>query len=184
MEAPTHPTDTDRDRTTVDDTATPDRDEAFHLLQSGRRRRTVRHLLEFVDEPVPVDALATAVARAEHDDPAAALDPEVRDRVAISLDHSHLPMLEAAGVVVHDRTRDRVTATPAIKALEPFVETDAETTDDPESTTRLALAGVAGGSLATLLALRKWTAAGVGTVVLLVLSARWTVVRGERGRRE
>lgn len=182
MEAPTHPTDTDRDRTTVDAEATPDRDEVFHLLQSGRRRRAIRHLLEFVDEPVPVDALANAVARAEHDDPAAGLDPEVRERVAVSLDHSHLPALEAAGVIDHDRTRDRVTATPAIEAFEPFLETGAETTADPESTTRLALAGVAGGSLATLLALRKWTAAVVGTAVLLVLSATWTAGRGERGR--
>lgn len=182
MEAPTQPTDTDRDRTTDDAAATPDRDEAFRLLQSDRRRRVVRHLLEAVDEPVPVEALATAVARAEADDPAGGLDPGDRDRVAISLDHSHLPTLEAAGVVDHDRPRDRVTATPAIEALEPFLdlETGAAAGDDRGSSTPLA--GGPGGNPETPLSLRGWIAAAIGTAVLLALAATWLGRRGERRR--
>jgi hypothetical protein len=183
MQAPTEPTDIDRDRTTVDAPATLERDEVFRLLQSGRRRRVVRHLLGFVDEPVPVDALATAITRAEHDDPAEGLDPEVRDRVAMSLDHSHLPQLEAAGVLAHDRTLGRVTATPAMRQLEPYLETDSESADPETTTTEVALAGVAGGSLATLLALRKWTAAGLAVAALLVLSALRSVGGREQRRR-
>lgn len=175
MQAPTEPADTDRERTTGDVPAALEPDEFYRVLQSGRRRRVVRHLLEYVEEPVPVDALATAIARAEHDDPAEGLDPEVRDRVAISLDHSHLPTLEAAGVVDHDRTRERVTATPAIEEFEPFFEPEPGVTDDDEAASRLALAGLAGASLATLLTKRTWTAAGLGVAALLAL---WAVGRG------
>lgn len=182
MQAPTEPTDIDRERTTVDAPATLEQDEAFRLLQSGRRRRVVRHLLAFVEEPVPTDALATAIARAEHDTPAEGLDPEVRDRVAMSLDHSHLPQLEAAGIVAYDRARDRVTAMPAIGQLEPYLETPTGADADGDATTGVALAGVAGGSLLTLLALRRWTAAGLGAAVLLALSVLWTVGRGGDGR--
>lgn len=170
MQAPTEPADTDRERTTVDAPGALDPDEVFRVLQSGRRRRVVRHLLEYVEEPVHVDALATAVARGEHDDPAAGLDAEVRERVAISLDHSHLPKLEAAGVVDHDRTRDRVTATPAIEAFEPFVDPDSASSDEGSSPL-VALAGGTGTTLAAVLTERKWTAAGLGAVALLALWA-------------
>lgn len=179
MQAPTEPADIDRDRTTVDAPATLERDEVFRLLESGRRRRMVRHLLAFVGEPVPTDALATAIARAEHDEPAEGLDAEVRERVALSLDHSHLPRLDAAGIVAYDRTRDRVTAMPAIRQLEPYLESPTGTEADGETTAEVALAGVAGGSLVTLLALRKWTAAGLGAAALVALSVLWAVVRGD-----
>lgn len=172
MQAPTEPADTDRERTTADAPGTLEPDEVLRLLQSGRRRRVVRHLLEYVEEPVPVDALATAIARAEHDDPTEGLDSAVRDRVAISLYHAHLPALEAAGLVDHDRTRERVTATPAVEAFEPFLEPESASADE-ESASLLALAGVASG-LASLLAERKWSAAGVGAAALLVL---WAVGR-------
>lgn len=173
MQAPTDPANTDRPRTSVDAPAALEPDEVFRVLQSGQRRRVVRHLLEYVEEPVHVDALATAIARAEHDDPAAGLDSAARERVAISLDHSHLPKLEAAGVVDHDRSRDRVTATPAIEALEPFVEPESASTDEGSSPLA-ALAGVAGTSLAAALRKRKWTAVGVGAAALLAL---WAVGR-------
>lgn len=181
MQAPTEPADIDRERTTVDAPATLERDEVFRLLQSGRRRRVVRHLLEFVEEPVPTDALATAIARTEHDDPTEGLDPEVRDRVAMSLEHSHLSKLDAAGIVAYDRPRDRVTAMPALQQLEPYLETPTETGDSDGTSTGVALAGVAGGSLVTLLALRKWAAAGLAAV-LLALSVLWAVGRDENRR--
>lgn len=173
MQVPTEPADTDRERTTGDAPEALEPDEVFRVLQSGRRRRVVRHLLEYVEEPVPVDALATAIARAEHDDPTEGLDAEVRDRVAISLDHAHLPALEAAGVVDHDRTRERVTATPAIEAFEPFLEPETASAGE-EPSSLLALTGAGGAGLASLLAERKWTAAGVGAAALLAL---WAVGR-------
>lgn len=151
MQAPSEPTASDHVRTALDRPTDLDPDEAYGLLQSGRRRRVVRHLLEFVGEPVPVGALATAVARREHERPADGFDADVRERVALSLDHSHLPRLEAAGAVVYDRQRGTVTATPRIEALEPYLALDDEAPDRTDGP--VLLAGLAAGSLATLLAL-------------------------------
>lgn len=181
MQAPSEPTASDRVRTALDRPADLDPDEAYALLQSGRRRRVVRHLLEFVGEPVPVDALATAVARRENDRAADALDADVRERVALTLDHSHLPRLEAAGVLVYDRQRGSVTATPRMEALEPYLALDDEAperSDGPEL-----VAGLAAGSLATLLALGRRRAAGLAAGLLLALSVLWTA-RGRDRRRE
>lgn len=179
MQAPTDPTDADRERTAVDAPQYLDRNELFTLLQSERRRRVVRHLLEFVGEPMPVDALATAIARREHETPAEGLDSAVRERVEISLDHAHLPQLAAAGVVDYDRERGRVTATPEIEALEPYLEDGSE----PDATTgrarRLALSGLAGGTVAAAFALRDRTADGLGVGALVALFV-W--LAGRNGR--
>lgn len=176
MRAPTDPTDTDSDRTTVASSLDLDPDQLFALLQSERRRHAVRHLLDFVGEPMPVDALATAIARREHETPAEGLDSTVRERVGISLDHAHLPVLAAAGVVEYDREEGRVTATPEIAALEPYLEDGSE----PDATTgrvgRLVLAGLGGGIVAAAFARRDRTADGIGVgalVALLVWLAGW-----------
>lgn len=176
MQTPTERTDVDRERT-APGSSELDRDELFELLQSGRRRRAARHLLEFVGEPVLVDALATAIARREHDAPADGLDPEVRERVAVTLDHAHLPQLDAAGVVDYDRSQGSVTPTPRIEALKPYLASDSEDDVATGTTGGLALAGFAGGSLATRLALRDRTAAGLGVGLLVALSIIWTASR-------
>lgn len=180
MQSPSDPTGSDRVRTALDRSADLDADEAHGLLQSGRRRRVVEHLLAFVGEPVPVDALATAVARGEHERPADGLDADVRERVALSLDHSHLPRLEAAGVVVYDRRRGSVTATPRIEALEPYLAVGEAAADGAAETTLLA--GLVGGSLATLLALGRRRAAGLVGGLLVATSVLWTGLR--RGSRQ
>ena len=147
MQAPTDPTDTDRERIATGAPRDVDRDELYALLQSERRRRVVRHLLDFVGEPMPVDALATAIARREHETPAEGLGSAVRERVEVSLDHAHLPQLAAAGVVDYDRERGRVTATPEIEALEPYLEGGSEPGATNGRARRLTLAGLAGGAL-------------------------------------
>lgn len=180
-------TDVVRERTDIHASGELDRDELFDLLQSERRRRVARHLLEFVGEPVPVDVLASGVARQEHDAPVDGLAPEVRERVAISLDHAHLPRLDAAGVVDYDRERGSVTPTTCLEELAPYLATDAEDEDEEDASDRtagkLAAAGVAGGGLATLLALRDRSTAGLGLGVLVVLSILWMATRGDPRRR-
>lgn len=178
MQAPIERTGIDRDRTAVDHSSDLDRDELFELLQSGRRRQVVRHLLGFVGEAVPVDALATAIARREHDG-ADGLDAEIRENVALTLDHTHLPKLDAAGVVDYDREEACVTARACIDTLEPYLEVDDATATDRSVRTQ-ALAGFAGGSLATLLALRRRTGASFGVAVLVALALLWTTHGGER----
>lgn len=180
MRAPTDSTDTDSERTPVAASLDLDRDQLFALLQSERRRRTVRHLLDFVGEPMPVDALATAIARREHETPAEGLDSAVRERVGIALDHAHLPELAAAGVVEYDREEGRVTATPEIAALEPYLGDGS----GPDATSgrgrRLTLAVLAGGTVAAAFAWRDRTADGVGVGALVALFV-W--LAGRDGRR-
>lgn len=180
MQSPTEPTGSDRVRTVLERPADMDADEAHGLLQSERRRRVVEHLLAFVGEPVPVDALATAVARAEHDRPADGLDADVREHVALTLDHSHLPQLEAAGVVVYDRQLGSVTATPRIEALEPYLAVGEAAPHDAAETSLLA--GLLGGTLATLLALGRRRAAGIGVGLLVAMSVLWTTLRRDPRR--
>lgn len=180
MQSPSEPTGSDRVRTAPDHPGDLDADEVHDLLRSGRRRRVVGHLLAFVGEPVPVDALATAVAREEHERPADGLDAEVRERVALTLVHSHLPRLEAAGVVVHDRQRGSVTATPRIEALEPHLAVGEAGPDGDAETTLLA--GLVGGSLATLVALGRRRAAGLGAGLLVAMTVLWTTLRRDPRR--
>lgn len=177
MQAPTDRTDTDREPTAVDAPLDLDRDELFALLQSGRRRRVVRHLLKFVGEPMPVDALATAIARREHETPSAGLDPSVRERVEIALDHAHLPKLVAAGVVEYERDRGRVTARPEIEALEPYLDDDPDAEVAAGRTGRLALAGLAGGSVAAAFAWRDRAVEGLGVGALVAVLV-WLFGRG------
>lgn len=171
MQTPSEPTDDDRPRTALDRSTDPTRDAAYGLLRSGRRRRVVDHLLGFVGEPVPVDALATAVARREHDTAAAGLDADARERVALSLDHCHLPKLQAAGVVDYDRRRGTVTATPRLEALEPYLVDESEAARSTES-----------DGVASLAAFGRRHAAGAAAVLLAALSALLVARRRDRGR--
>jgi hypothetical protein len=94
------------------------RDDAFRLLQSGRRRAVLRFLSTTPSEgPFSVAALARVVAAVEADDPS---DERV-ERVRTALYHTHLPRLAAAGVVAYDGERGRIEATPLLAAFEGFL---------------------------------------------------------------
>lgn len=175
MDAPT--TTPDRGRTTIEVPTGLDRDELFRLLGHERRRRTIRYLLEDEEGTADVDVLAAALADEGDDGPATGAD---RRRVATTLTHAHLPTLEAAGVVDYERDRNRVAATPLVVAFEPYLEptpdaADGERDAAPGGPARPALAGVAGGSLATFLLLKVvGTAAVFGFALLVAVSAWWT----------
>jgi DNA-binding transcriptional ArsR family regulator len=76
-------------------------DEIFDVLVSPRRRKALYVLYER-SKPVGVDDLAAAVA-AEME-----VDADRLGRIAISLDHTHLPKLEQARLVSYDRKRGTV----------------------------------------------------------------------------
>lgn len=172
MDAPT----TAPGRTTIEVPTGLDRDELFHLLGDERRRRTVRYLLEEDGETVEVDALAAALADGA-DGRATGAD---RQRVAITLAHAHLPKLEAAGVVDYDPDRDRVAATPLLAVFEPYLDpapdASSSESDRPAGDPVVpALAGLAGGGLATFLLLKAaGTVAVVGLALVVAVSAWWT----------
>ena len=106
-------------------------DEIFHLLQDERRRNVLR-CLRGEDGPVQVADLAERVGALEHDTTARALPSEVRERVYVSLYHSHLPKLDDAGVVEHDESGGTVERTPHADRLDrhlPSVDADGEPDD-------------------------------------------------------
>ena len=95
-------------------------DQTFRLLQSERRRAVLRHLRR-EGGTVRVHDVAEQVAAREHDTPVQALTPAERERVSVSLYHSHLPKLDEAGVVEYDRDRDVVERTPLADRLDRFL---------------------------------------------------------------
>lgn len=85
-------------------------DTAFDVLRASRRRY-VLHYLRRGGGPVTAEELAERVA---------GHDPDGRERIEASLRHTHLPKLEAAGLIA--RPGGRVTARPAIASLAPYLE--------------------------------------------------------------
>jgi hypothetical protein len=84
--------------------------ERHRLLSSARRRHTL-DALATLTLPVALEDLAAAVAAREADQPAGAGEPA--ERVAVSLHHVHLPLLDDRGVLDYDRATTRVVAFPA-----------------------------------------------------------------------
>ena len=73
------------------------RTEAFDILGNDRRRYAVGHLL--TAGATDVGELAERVAAREYDVPREAVDTDQRHRVYATLQQTHLPRLEEAGVV-------------------------------------------------------------------------------------
>lgn len=95
MESHTQPT------PSVDDSVAQSLDERYRLLSVARRRVTL-DILTDQSEPIELTALARLVTAFEHDCNADEVDPETRERVAISLHHVHLPKMDDFGVVEYD----------------------------------------------------------------------------------
>lgn len=74
-----------------------------------------------------LSALAIAVARRELDDPDLAYTDDVVEAVHRSLYHAHVPKLEEADVIEHDRTFDAVVLTTGDDVLEQLLVDDSVT---------------------------------------------------------
>lgn len=107
-------------------------DELYHTLQCERRRLALRHLLD-CEGPTDVDSLVTAVATAERDTGADELPDDERQRIRLDLYQSHLPKLDDLGLVAYDQSRNVVEPTPAIDALEPYLDEGTPDVDDGTS---------------------------------------------------
>jgi hypothetical protein len=86
-------------------------DAVFGVLSDARRRRTIG-VLQTREGTMSVPALAEALATREPGDP----DP---DRLVVSLQHVHLPKLEATGIVEYtsDRSGVRYGGGPLVERL-------------------------------------------------------------------
>lgn len=122
----------DADESTVDaepETADPDpgpesevltEDEVFDVLSNDRRRFAV-HALER-DEPADIGDLAEQIAAWECDVSVEEVNYDQRKRVYTSLQQSHLPKLDDAGVVEFDKSRGVVEPTPALDEVDVYMD--------------------------------------------------------------
>ena len=103
-------------------------DETFHILQTFRRRESIRYLLR-EDGPVKMRDVAEHVAAREHETTVAELTSAQRQRVYIPLYQSHLPKLDTAGVIEYDKPRGIVRPTERLESFRPYLEAATSPTD-------------------------------------------------------
>jgi hypothetical protein len=96
-----------------------DTDAVFETLAARRRRYVLYHLLE-ADGAVALQALAGLIAAAESGQPVVSIAAERRQRIAIELDHTHLPLLEAQGFI--DRENEFVELATGFERVSPYLE--------------------------------------------------------------
>lgn len=97
--------------------------EIFDVLRNQRRRFVLHYLEHFDGEgPVELGELATQVAAWEYDVPATSVTSTQRKRVYTTLQQSHLPKLDEAGIVKFDSNRGTVCATDIVGDLTIYLE--------------------------------------------------------------
>lgn len=121
--------------------------DAFHLLSNQRRRYAVWACRQ-LEAPIETGDMAELIASWEHDTTVEALTSEQRRRVYTSLQQTHLPKLEEAGVIKYER--GTVEPKEAVENLEFYLET-VPGDDIPWAQYYFGLAGVA-----TLLTATAW----------------------------
>jgi len=103
----------------------------FEVL-GNERRRACLHCLAEHETDLSVSTLGRQVARAVAD--AETDSDEIYDSVYVSLCQTHLPKLDAVGLVEYDRDRKRVEQGPGFDAIRQQFEA-ASTTEDPSNET-------------------------------------------------
>ncbi|WP_265112005.1 DUF7344 domain-containing protein [Halosolutus halophilus] len=89
--------------------ATPSLDLIFDMLSNRRRRQVLYDLNDRPDGVATIDELADTVAAREHGSGGTDLDAdEHRTQIRTELQHVHLPKLEDAGIIEHDRRSETV----------------------------------------------------------------------------
>lgn len=95
-------------------------DDRYHILQTRRRRDTLRYLRRR-DEPVDVRDLAEWVAAREQETTPERLTSRQRQRVYISLYQTHLPKLDEYGVVRYHKDRGAVTPLALVEHFDEYL---------------------------------------------------------------
>ena len=95
------------------------RDETFDLL-SNHRRRYALHYCKYVGEPVSLSDLAEQVAAWECEKPVEELNASERKRTYTSLQQTHLPAMEDAGIITWDG--DTIELTAAAERLNVYMD--------------------------------------------------------------
>ena len=100
---------TEGEPTTLAVEATPSLDTIFEILANRRRRHVLYYLYEQPDGVATLEELSGVVESIEAETQTDANDDdERRERIKTELHHAHLPKLEDAGVIEHDRRSETV----------------------------------------------------------------------------
>lgn len=97
----------------------PDKGEVFDLLSNHRRRYTI-HFCKQQERPVTLSDLAEQVAAWEQDKTVAEIEWDERKRVYTSLQQTHLPTLDDAGMINYED--GEVELTDRAKQLEVYLD--------------------------------------------------------------
>lgn len=95
--------------------------EVFHILGNDRRREIVS-VLAARDERVDVSDVATEVASRESES-GDSVPNNLYKSVYVSLQQTHLPQLEADGVIEYDKEEKTIAAGPHFDEIEGYIET-------------------------------------------------------------
>lgn len=123
---------------------TKNRDETFDLL-SNHRRRYVLHYCQHGEKPVTLSELAEQIAAWECEKPVEQLTSAERKRTYTSLQQTHLPTLEEAGIIKWDG--DTIELTADARELNVYMDIVPENSI-PWSMYYLGLSGIGVGILA------------------------------------
>ncbi len=97
----------------------PEKDKVYDLLSNHRRRYTI-HFLKHRDGPATLGELAEQIAAWEQDKEIAEITSDERKRVYTSLQQTHIPRLEEAGMIAVDR--DEIELTEGATELEIYLD--------------------------------------------------------------
>ncbi|USZ71835.1 DUF7344 domain-containing protein [Natronosalvus halobius] len=109
-------------------------DDRYHILQTRRRRDTLRYLRR-CDGPVDARELAEWVAAREQETTPEMLTSRQRQRVYISLYQTHLPKLDEYGIVRYHKDRGAVTPLALVEHFDEYLapsELESEPGDEDE----------------------------------------------------
>lgn len=102
---------------------TLDREHIFEMLSNRRRRYVLHYLKQRPDEePVPLRDIVDQVAAWENDTTVRELDSGDRKCVYTALKQTHLPRLDAFGVIEYDPRRSEVELDDAMEDVQVYLE--------------------------------------------------------------
>lgn len=130
--------------------AVPTTDDLFSVL-ANRRRRYVLHYLKRTDltESIEIGTLAEQIAAWENDVSLSRVSSTQRKRVYTALQQSHLPKMDAAGVLAFEKDRGLIQGDPVIEEFDISIDLVASS-DIPWSEYYLALSSVCAALLAAV----------------------------------
>lgn len=98
------------------------RDDVFDILSNARRRCALHYMKQNEDRRVALRELVDHVAAWENDTSIENLESSNRKCVYTALRQSHLPRMEAAGIIEYDHMRGEVKLTPDAEQVELYLE--------------------------------------------------------------